>query len=233
MPRSGSSLVEQILASHPRCYGAGESTVFNDAVRSILDRDQRFPESAPTLTAEQLRQIGGRHAAAMSAIAPKAERVVDKTLGNFAYAGMIHLALPNARIVHVQRNAADTCVSCFSKLFATEFRYSYDLGELGRYYRAYTATMEHWRRVLPPDVMLDVQYEDLVADLETHARRIVTHCGLEWDDACLSFHKTERAVRTYSATQVRRPIYRSAINRWRVYEKHLEPLLRELEPAPR
>jgi tetratricopeptide (TPR) repeat protein len=228
MPRSGSSLVEQILASHPHCYGAGESTVFNDAVKSVLNRTQKFPESVPELSDEQFRQAGGRHAAAMSAIAPKAERVVDKTLGNFAYAGMIHLALPNARIVHVKRDAADACVSCFSKLFATEFRYTYDLSELGRYYRAYTAMMEHWRRVLPPRVMLEVQYEDLVDDLEPNARRIVAHCGLDWDAACLSFHKTERAVRTYSATQVRQPIYRSAIGRWRVYEKNLEPLLREL-----
>jgi hypothetical protein len=231
MPRSGSTLIEQILASHPSVFGAGESTVFNDAVRAVLPRGARFPEGAASLTGEQLRLMGGRHAAAMSAIAPRAARVVDKTLGNFAYAGMIHLALPNARIVHVHRDPLDTCVSCFTKLFASEFRYSYDLGELGRYYRAYAALMDHWRRVLPEGVMLDVRYEDVVADLEGWARRIVAHCGLDWDPACLTFHDTARAVSTYSATQVRRPIYTSAIGRWRAHEHHLGPLMRELETA--
>jgi hypothetical protein len=116
-------------------------------------------------------------------------------------------------------------------LFASEFRYSYDLGELGRYYRAYSALMAHWRRALPEGVMLEVKYEDLVGDLETWARRIVAHCGLEWDPACLNFHDTARAVSTYSATQVRQPIYTRSIGRWRVYEQHLGPLMRELESA--
>jgi tetratricopeptide (TPR) repeat protein len=228
MPRSGSTLVEQILASHPRVFGAGESTAFNDAVKSAL-QGRRFPETVAEMDAVQLHAIGARHVATMHALAPQAEGVVDKTLGNFAHAGMIHLALPNARIVHVRRDPADSCVSCFSKLFASEFRYSYDLGELGRYYRAYAALMEHWLRVLPDGVVLDVQYEDLVADFEPQARRIVAHVGLEWDVACLSFHETERAVGTFSAAQVRQPIYKGAVGRWRQHEKFLQPLLRELD----
>jgi hypothetical protein len=117
-------------------------------------------------------------------------------------------------------------------LFASEFRYTYGLAELCRYYRAYATLMEHWRRVLPPGVMLDVQYEDLVADFEPQARRIVAHCGLEWDDACLSFYDTERAVQTASAAQVRRPIYRDSVGRARAYDSYLQPLLRELDGKP-
>ena len=175
-----------------------------------------------------MRAIGTDYVMRMRALAPNAERMVDKTLGNFLYAGLIHLALPNARLIHARRDPADTCVSCFSQLFAGEFRYSYDLGELGRYYRAYAALMEHWRRVLPPSLMLEVQYEDLIADFEPGARRIVAHCGLEWNEACLTFHESERPVRTFSAVQVRQPVYATSVGRWRNYESHLGPLLREL-----
>jgi hypothetical protein len=136
--------------------------------------------------------------------------------------------LPNARIIHSRRDPCDTALSCFSILFARGQEYSYDLGELGRYYRAYEALMEHWRKVLPPSAMLEVQYEDVVADLEGQARRIVAYCGLEWDDACLSFHTTERPARTASATQVRQPIYRSSVGRRQGYEDLLRPFLEAL-----
>jgi hypothetical protein len=136
--------------------------------------------------------------------------------------------LPNAKIIHTVRDAVDTCVSCFSTLFFAEQGYSYDLGELGRYYRLYEQSMRHWRRVLPAGRILDVHYEEIVADLEGQVRRILTHCGLPWDDRCLSFYKTDRPVRTASATQVRQPIYDSAVGHWHVYEEHLGPLLRAL-----
>ena len=150
-----------------------------------------------------------------------------KRLGTFVFAGLIHLALPKARIIHARRTAVDTCFSCFSKLFASELLYTYDLGELGRYYRSYERVMEHWRRVLPQGVMLEVQYEDLVADFESQARKIVEYCGLDWDDGCLAFHENQRPVRTASATQVRKPIYRTSVGRWRPYETMLRPLLDE------
>jgi len=130
--------------------------------------------------------------------------------------------------VHTVRNPVDTCVSCFSKLFSGKQNYTYDLGELGRYYRHYEQLMGYWRRVLPTDRILDVCYEDVVADLEAQARRIITYCGLPLDDGCLSFHKTDRPIRTTSATQVRQPIYKNAVGRWRVYEEHLGPLLTAL-----
>jgi hypothetical protein len=136
--------------------------------------------------------------------------------------------LPQSRIIHVRRDPLDTCLSCFSKLFAGEQPYAYDLAELGRYYRAYEALMEHWRRVLPEGVMLEVQYEELVADFEPQARRLLAYCGLEWDDRCLAFHETQRSVRTASATQVRQPIYGTSVGRWRPYREMLQPLLQEL-----
>jgi hypothetical protein len=152
---------------------------------------------------------------------------------NFTYAGLIRLALSNARIIHARRDPVDTCLSSFSILFDEKLAYVYDLGELGRFYRAYERVMAHWRRVLPQDAMLEVQYEDVVENIETQARRILAYCGLPWDDACLAFHKTERPVRTASAAQVRQPLYRSSVGRWRAYGDELKPLLEALGlPAP-
>ncbi len=148
---------------------------------------------------------------------------------NYYFAGLIHLALPNAKIIHTIRDPVDTCISCFSKLFSAEQNHTYDLAELGRYYKRYERLMAHWRKALPPGRILDVRYEDVVADLEGQARRIIAYCGLPWDDRCLSFHETDRPVRTASATQVRQPIYKSAVGRWRVYEQHLGKLLGALD----
>ena len=142
------------------------------------------------------------------------------------FAGLIHLALPNAAIIHATRDPIDTCVSCFSVHFTTGQTHTYDLAELGRHYRHYQALMAHWHRVLPPGRILDVRYEELVDNLEAVARRIIAHCGLAWDARCLDFHRTERTVRTASATQVRQPIYQTSVGRWRRYEKFLGPLVR-------
>jgi hypothetical protein len=165
--------------------------------------------------------------------APGALHITDKMPSNFYYVGLIHLALPRARVIHVNRNPVDTCVSCFSKLFAGEQPQTYDLAELGRYYRAYHDLMAHWRSVLPAGAFLDVQYEEVVGDIEGQARRILDYCGLEWDARVLDFHRNERPVKTASASQVRRPIYGSSIARWRNYEKYLGPLLAELGPLAR
>ena len=138
-------------------------------------------------------------------MAPEAKRITDKLPGNFFRVGLIHLALPKARIIHTRRDLRDTALSCFSILWPNGREQTYDLAELGRYCRAYQALMDHWRSVLPEGVMLEVQYEDVVDNLEEGARRIVAHCGLEWDNACLAFHRTERSVRAESASQVRQP----------------------------
>jgi tetratricopeptide (TPR) repeat protein len=231
MARSGSTLVEQILASHPQVFGGDELKYFDSAVQGIRTRlggSAPFPELLSGMTGEDFREVGARYLAELERLAPAATRITDKLPGNFMFAGLIHLALPNAIIIHTNRDPVDTCLSCFSKLFTEGQNHTYDLAELGRYYRHYQALMVHWHRVLPPGRILDVRYEDVVADLEGQARRIIAHCGLNWDPRCLVFHQTERPVLTASATQVRQPIYNSAIGRWRVHEPFLGPLLAEL-----
>jgi Sulfotransferase family len=156
----------------------------------------------------------------------RAQRITDKLPANFRHAGLIHLALPNARIIHTCRDAADICLSCFSILFASQ-EFTYQLRELGRYYRAYAGLMDHWHAVLPADLILDVRYEELVSDFESQARRIIAYCGLEWDDACLAFHEMRRPVKTASLVQVRQPVYQSSIGRWRPSAVVLRPLLDE------
>jgi tetratricopeptide (TPR) repeat protein len=229
MPRSGTTLVEQILASHPMVHGAGELKTLNEVVQTVQGPGGSvYPEFVPAVDAAALRQIGERYLAELARLAPDGERVTDKMPSNYYFAGLIHLALPNAKIVHCVRDPVDTCVSCFSKLFSGEQVHTYDLGELGRYYKRYERLMAHWRRVMPEDRMLDMRYEEVVGDFEAQARRLLAYCGLPWDESCLAFHRTKRPVRTASATQVRRPIYRSAIGRWRVYEDGLGPLLSAL-----
>jgi tetratricopeptide (TPR) repeat protein len=232
MARSGTTLIEQILASHSKVHGAGELEDFGYAVSNFAQSKSASAgilELLPRLSGDDLRGIGADYLARIRPGAGAAQRIVNKMPSNFVFAGLIHLVLPNARIIHARRNPLDTCFSCFSLLFSGNQPYAYDLGELGRYYRGYERLMTHWRTVLPDGVMIEVNYEDLVSDLETHARRIVAHCGLDWEDACLSFHKTQRAVRTASSAQVRQPIYRSSIGRWRPYRKQLLPLLAALE----
>lgn len=231
MPRSGTTLVEQVLASHPGVFGAGELPNFEREVAALRAADGTaapFPDAVPALAGEQLRQLGARYLTGLPAAARAAARVTDKMPLNFVFAGLIHLALPNARIIHTRRDPIDTCFSCFATLFTGSHRIPYDLSEIGRYYRAYDRLMEHWRAVLPSGVMLEIQYEELVGDFERHARRVIGHCGLEWDTACLDFHRTTRPVRTASVAQVRQPIQGSAIGRWRPYRHKLGSLLTAL-----
>ena len=231
MPRSGTTLIEQILASHPLVHGAGELSTFAAVSSTLPSPDGSrivYPHFIPALDAAAIRQIGQHYVAELGRLAPAAQHVTDKMPSNFFFVGLIHLALPNAPIIHVMRDPVDTCLSCFSKLFVAPQNHTYDLAELGRFYCRYVDLMAHWRRILPSGRILDVRYEDVVADLEGQAKRIVAHCGLAWDDRCLSFHKTERVVRTASARQVRQPIYTGAVGRWRVYERYLGPLLAEL-----
>jgi tetratricopeptide (TPR) repeat protein len=226
MPRSGTTLVEQILASHPDVFAAGEIEAFLNAMIQSAARTggSDTPEAFAVLPDEALKALGEDYLARTRPMAPDARRIVDKSLQSFRFAGLIHMALPNARFIHVKRDAVDTCLSCFTKLFVSELPYTYDLGELGRYYQGYEQLMAHWAKVMPKGALLEVRYEDVVDDLETQARRIVAHCGLEWDPACLDFHTTDRPVRTASLMQVRQPIYKSAVGRWKAYENHLGPL---------
>jgi tetratricopeptide (TPR) repeat protein len=212
MPRSGTSLVEQILASHPDIHGAGELLA--------------LPELVDGATLDDAATIGARYVETVSALAPDAKRIVDKLPANFRLIGWIKMALPNARIIHVRRDPRDTCFSCYSKLFLNGLNYTYDLGELGRYHRLYESLMAHWRATVPD--MLEVQYEALVGDFEAEAQRIVAYCSVGWDARCLRFHETERAVRTLSQRQVRAPLFSSGIGRWKPYEPWLGPLFEAL-----
>lgn len=231
MPRSGTTLIEQILASHPHVFAAGELTQFEDAANAVLSPGGPIrPEAMIAADCDRLREIARRYVEALAALAPPGTaRITDKMPANVRFAGLIHTILPNARMIHARRNAVDTCMSIFSIHFAGEQPWAYDLAELGRYYRAYERLSQHWRAVLGSDAMLEVNYEDVVDDLETQARRIVAFCGLDWDAACLEFYKTNRQVKTASATQVRRPIYRTSVNRARDYGDLLKPLLDALE----
>jgi sulfotransferase family protein len=234
MLRSGTTLVEQILASHPDVFGAGELKLFDGAIgsmRAAFHGSPGYPEIATHMTGAHFRELGGRYADGLRRLAPQAARITDKLPSNFVFAGLIHLALPNAVIIHTVRDPVDTCMSCFSRLFTEGQRHTYDLAELGRYYRRYQSLMAHWHRVLPPGRILDVQYEDVVADLEGAARRILAHCSLPWDPRCLDFHRTERPVRTASATQVRQPIYATSIGRGHAYGEFIAPLRAALAKA--
>ena len=187
--------------------------------------DGDLPEQIKKLADEDLVRLGTLYLRDIRNIAPSAARVTDKMPSNFRFAGLIQLALPNARIIHTRRDPVDTCVSCFSTLFARGQTIAYELGELVGYYQTYERLMDHWRGVLPEGMMLEVSYENLVTDFEAQARRILAHCGLEWDEACLDFYKTKRAVKTASAGQVHRPLYSSSVGRRSWYGDLLRPLL--------
>ena len=239
MPRSGTTLVEQILASHPKVFGAGELKALGAMTAALGRPDGRalpFPDYVPTLTPAERAKLGQHYLKTARAEAPGIEtagraRFTDKMPLNFPLAGLIHLILPGARIIHCRRDALDTCVSCYTRLFTEANPFTYDLAELGRYYRLYEEIMAHWRAVLPAGRVLEVRYEEVVADTDAQARRIVAHCGLPWDSACLAFHEAKRPVVTASSAQVRRPIFQTSVARWRRFETHLGPLRAALEPS--
>jgi tetratricopeptide (TPR) repeat protein len=225
MPRSGTTLLEQILSSHPAVFGAGELMDLNQVIMEDADPDNGFPDFVPGLSAENFSKMGEAYAARMWKLAPDAQRITDKMPANFFYIGMIRLMLPNAKIIHAMRDPMDSCFSNYARLFNDTMEFAYDLGTLGRYYARYITLMQHWHEVLPPGTILDLRYEDLVADTEGQARRILDYVGLPWDENCLAFHQNKRHVKTASVAQVRKPIYKTSVARWRRFERHLQPLL--------
>jgi tetratricopeptide (TPR) repeat protein len=225
MPRSGTSLLEQVLATLPTVHGAGEITWLAETLQSAAHADFRFPESLAERSDEELVQLGRRYVDRLRALAPTATHVVDKLPGNFMHIGLIHRMLPDARIVHSMRDPMDACFSCFSRLFTGDsLGYTYDLGDVARYWVGYRQLMQHWHAVLPQGRMLDVSYESMVSDFEHQARRLVAYLGIPWDDRCLGFHDNRRIVRTASVAQVRKPIYGTSVARWKPYERHLGEL---------
>jgi hypothetical protein len=186
-----------------------------------------------TLTPEQLRQLGQSYLDKVVPLARGEKRhVVDKMPVNFVYAGLIRMILPEARIIHCRRDPVDTCLSCYSKLFGAEQSFSYDQTEVGLFHRDYQKLTAHWREVLPATHFLDVDYEAVVEDVAAQARRMLEFLGLDWDPACVDFHKTKRPIKTASVNQVRRPVYRSSAGRWKRHAAQLGPLLAALQVVP-
>jgi tetratricopeptide (TPR) repeat protein len=238
MPRSGSTLIEQILSSHPLVHGAGEVDTLSAMTHMqwpYLGYRLRGPDGVmrptepPKPASRYFRERGAAYVKALRAFDPKAQRIVNKMLGNYMHVGMIDLCLPRSIIIHAVRDPVDNCLGCYKRLFATGNETTYDLTDIGRHYAWYRRIMAHWQRVLPGRV-IDVVYEEMVADPESQIRRLIDACGLPWNDGCMRFYETQRPVRTSSLNQVRQPIYKAAVERWRRYEKHLGPLFEALGP---
>jgi tetratricopeptide (TPR) repeat protein len=227
MMRSGTTLAEQILASHPRVHGAGELPEFGQLVHSLPKRlggMEEYPECVTRLDEATARAVAAEYLARLRQADSEAARVVDKLPFNYLNLGLIAALFPKAHIIHCRRDPIDTCVSCYVQSFGQPHPFTLDLAHLGHYYREYNRLMAHWTRVLPVPIF-ELQYEELTAEQEAVSRRMVEFCGLEWDERCLRFNETERVVRTASSLQVRQPMYRSSVGRWKRYEKHLKPLL--------
>ena len=224
LPRSGSTLIEQILASHSQVEGTQELPTLPRLVSSIgryRPDSKQYPLAVRDLPARNFRAYGRQY---IEEAAPY--RFTDKPLftdklpNNFSHVGLIHLILPNAKVINARRHPFDSCLGAYKQLFGKGQHFTYDMAELADYYRKYHETMRHWHRVLPGKV-LDVHYEETVTDLETQVRRILAHCGLPFEEACVRFHETDRPVKTASSEQVRQPIYQSALGYWRHYDGHL------------
>jgi tetratricopeptide (TPR) repeat protein len=229
MPRSGSTLVEQILSQHSQVHGAGELKDVSRLVTELpakLAAANSYPECLAELNAATARDLGGAHLRELTRRGGSAARVTDKMLDNYLYLGLLAALFPRARVIHCKRDPRDVCLSCFFQFFKG-LSFTWDLDDLGRHYREYERLMAHWRTVLPLP-MLEVAYEDVVADLESISRRLVAFCELEWEDRCVRFHENQRLVQTISRVQVRKPLYTSSVGRWRRYAAHLGPLLQAL-----
>ena len=235
LPRAGSTLLEQILASHSQVDGTAELPDIIAMSRKLGKKSRKnpasgYPEILATLSEARVRELGEGYLQSTRIQRRGAPFFIDKMPNNFQHIGLIHLILPNAKIIDARRHPMAGCFSCYKQLFARGQTFTYDLVHLGYYYRDYLKLMDHWDEVLPGRVHR-VQYEDMVADSEGEIRRLLEYCGLEFEEQCLRFHQTERAVRTPSSEQVRQPIYKQGLEQWRNYEQHLEPLKRALGPV--
>ena len=236
MPRSGSTLIEQILSSHPEVHGAGEVKILNRSMQKLrmtYSELPLYPEMMPLLTPEHYDFVAKNYLEMLGQHSQQAKHITDKLLTNYFFVGLIHMIFPNAKFIHTLRDPVDTCLSCFSKHFKDDMPHTYDQGELARYYLKYRELMEHWHKVLPEGTITDVTYETVVDDIDNEARRLVDFCGLPWNDACLAPHESKRPVKTASSSQIRRPVYQVAVKRSDKYKQHLKPLVAALNgPIP-
>lgn len=229
-PRSGTSLVEQIIASHPKAAGGGERPDIHDIVKETCGT--WYMEAPEALPKGAFDRMGERYLRDLRRVDARAARITDKAPMNWRCLGPISLMFPRARVIHCLRSPIDTCLSCYFLTFDGAMPFKYDLSTLGAMYRDYRRMFEHWKRVLGIPV-LEVRYEEMVAEPEENIRRIIDFTGLPWDEACLKFHESERVVTTASNAQVRKPVYTSSVARWKNYEKHLGPLIAALGPWAR
>jgi hypothetical protein len=226
MPRSGTSLVEQNLSSHPKVHGAGELphiTWITNSLSKMTPSGKSYPECTRELTQEHMNECATQYLGMLTQLGHDALRITDKMPHNFRHLGLIELLFPGARVIHVARDPLDTCLSCYFQEFSAAHAYTRTLRDLGTHYRDYERLMQHWRSALGIP-MLTLQYEDVVANLEKFSRQLIEFCGLEWNDTCLDFHRQDRVVQTLSSEQVRKPIYTSSVGRWKNYRLHLGEL---------
>jgi tetratricopeptide (TPR) repeat protein len=235
LPRAGSTLLEQILASHSLVEGTAELPDIVAISRKLGRKSRKnpasyYPEILTKLSGEEARALGESYLSTTQVQRRGAPFFIDKMPNNFRHIGLIHLILPNARIIDARRHPMAGCFSCFKQLFARGQTFTYDLKDLGRYYRDYVSLMDHWDEVLPGRVHR-AQYENMVDDTEAQIKGVLEYCGLDFEEQCLRFYETERAIRTPSAEQVRKPVYKEGLEHWRNYEKHLGPLKEALGPV--
>lgn len=226
MPRSGTTLAESIIASHPDVFGGGELPAMHQLFAgSSEQREAAYPNQLAGVSPQDLQQRMQAYLDVLERLSKGAKRVTDKMPANFSFIGLVHAVMPNAKIVHTIRNPLDTCLSCYTRLFDRSQFQSYDLVELGEFYVGYRKLMDHWRDLLPEGAFYDLVYEDLVDSPESGARKLIEFCSLDWHDNIMNFHEEKRRVRTASVTQVRQPIYKSSKAKWRNYERQLQPLI--------
>lgn len=223
MPRSGTTLVEQILCSHPSVHGAGELACFFQMWENNFSQTGKLSATLGALSADRVDELAQQYLEPLEALNPAALRITDKMPVNFLYLGLVSLLLPQARIIHCRRDPMDTCLSCFMTDFASANEFACDLRWLGHYYRQYERVMAHWKSAIDLPI-LEVQYEQLISDFAGQSHRLIEFLGLPWDDRCLDFHKNDRFVATASSAQVRRPLYQSSVRRSENYRRHLAPL---------
>ena len=226
MPRAGTTLIEQILASHKNIYGAGELSILDDIIQEACQTAcLPFNTWVSQLTDDEFTALGEQYLERTSVLAPDKQFIIDKMPSNCFYIGMIYRMLPTAKIIHAIRDPMDSCFSCFTHLFKNSMLFAYDLSALGDYYALYAQAMQHWHTVLPPTVIFDLPYEQMIANHEAFSKQLIEYIGLPWDPNCLNFYKNDRVVKTASLTQVRKPIYKTSVQRWQYFAEELQTLL--------
>jgi tetratricopeptide (TPR) repeat protein len=238
MPRTGSTLLERIIGSHTKVYAAGELNNFAVEMMRAVPRPTTAAASSNSINSKTERvaqsahikfsELGKNYIASTRPATESAQRFIDKMPVNFLYTGLIHLALPQAKIIHMKRQPLDACYAIYKNLFGDAYPFSYHFGDLARYYAAYEKLMEHWHSLMP-GAIYDIHYEDLVADTEGQSKQVLEFCDLSWEPGCLQYYKNSAASTTASASQVREPVYNSSVGKWRHYSNELQPLIELLQ----